>query len=161
MYRLSVLFIIFSWIAIGCSDDVKVSSDVEIKSISKDNQSCDFCQKKIKNARYGGIITTSTGEELQFRSIECVAGYIVSKELKSTDDVRVVNFIDAKTLLKVEDAIYLQSPNLGSPNGLDFAAIERKNVAMQEKIERVYPGQYLDWNEVMNRVIHSGYALNH
>lgn len=160
MYKLSVFFIIIGWAALGCSDSSNTSSDAVIKPVSLEKKTCEFCLQEIRSARYGGEITGQNGERLRFRSIECLAGFVVSQNIQSTKNIRVINFIDATTLLTVEKAIFIDSPNLGSPNGMNFAALDRTNPDMMEKIERAYPGEFIEWPDVVSRVVQSGYALN-
>ncbi|MEX2640931.1 MAG: hypothetical protein WD266_09590 [Balneolales bacterium] len=161
MYKLFFLLLFITWTAPSCTDLENSGPKAVYQTVSTEKQYCAFCSQKLKSPRYGGELTNPDGTKLSFRSVECVAGYVANQGLQTTDNIRVVDFIDAKTLLKVEEALFLHSPNLGSPNGMDLAAIEKSNTEMQEKIERVYPGRYIEWPEVVQRVIHSGYAQHH
>ena len=159
MHKLAILLIGIGFITWGCVPDVKEAA-VELSKGSSDKIYCDFCQQEIRSQRYGGQIS-GYNEVLRFRSVECLAGFMLNQEIESPETVRVIDFIDAKTLIALDEAIYLQSPNLGSPNGMNFAAIDRGNADMLEKIERAYPGEYIEWEEVINRVRQSGYAFKH
>lgn len=118
------------------------------------NDTCDYCQNEIRTERYGGRLTTEDGEEYIFRSAECLAGFYLDRSEGDPDvaSLEVVDFIDGFRMIDVEEATYLFSINLPSPNGMDLTAMDRTNEDMIRKIEAAYPGTFADWEEVLARV---------
>lgn len=114
---------------------------------------CSFAGEPIETVRYGGKITMENGEEHKFMSVECVAGFVLSMENRSKiADIQIVDFAHGQQYLPVNDLIYLQSSLRPSPNGLFLTAIDRSNTRMVEYIYDAYPGNYLEWEEVLELV---------
>jgi len=110
-----------------------------------------FCRMIIADERYGAELITTKGRILKFDSVECLASYLHSEI--DPDDVAslwVTDFSDPPTLIRVEEAFFLHSPNLRSPMGMNLTAfgpgIERSAVSNS------FAGELLDWGGVLELV---------
>lgn len=125
----------------------------EKEQLSYGSDICEFTGKTIREVRYGGRMVTSSGDTLNFMSAECLAGYLLKME--SRDDVaslKVVDFVDGKKLMPVEELKFLNSKLRPSPNGMYLTAVDASNTKMVEFVYDAYPGPYLEWNEVVDKV---------
>jgi copper chaperone NosL len=112
-----------------------------------------FCEKEVDQVRWGGEIRTRDGERLRFRSVECLAGFLLEGRLpeEDVDRVRVVDFADGWRLVDAAEAFYLHSPLLNSPDGARLHALARRETA--EKLKDAYTGPILGWDEVLELVV--------
>jgi len=114
---------------------------------------CVFTGETIETVRYGGRIEMRDGQQLDFMSVECLAGYYLG--LKDQDDValiQVVDFTHGKRLLNVDEMTFLHSKLRPSPNGLFLTAIEAADNKMVNYIYNAYSGPLLSWEEVLELV---------
>ncbi|TVP59833.1 MAG: hypothetical protein EA351_01200 [Gemmatimonadales bacterium] len=111
-----------------------------------------YCGGTVEQVRWGGELRTTDGERLRFRSVECLAAYLLEGKVDQTrvESVKVVDFPDGWKLLDAERATFLHSPNLSSPNGLNILAIEAPK--MQQNLKDAYTGPLLSWTEVLELV---------
>jgi copper chaperone NosL len=111
-----------------------------------------WCGELVENVRWGGEIRTTSGERLRFRSVECLAAFVLDGVLPADEiaAVRVVDFPDGWRLVPAESVRYLHTPNLASPTGLNLMAIQADK--MQVNLQEAYTGPILEWNEVLELV---------
>ena len=111
-----------------------------------------YCGGTVEQIRWGGELRTTDGERLRFRSVECLAAYLLEGKVDQTrvETVKVVDFPDGWKLLDAERATFLHTPNLSSPNGLNILAIEAPK--MQQNLKDAYTGPLLSWSEVLELV---------
>jgi copper chaperone NosL len=111
-----------------------------------------YCGEEVDRVRWGGEIRTTQGERLRFRSVECLAGFLLAGGVEpgAVDQVRVVDFEDGWRLVDAREAVFLHSPNLGSPNGLNLHALA--NPWMASRMQELYTGPLLEWDRVLELV---------
>jgi copper chaperone NosL len=113
-----------------------------------------FCGGSVEKVRWGGELTTTNGERYRFKSVECLAGYLLETGTPSSQiaEVRVVDFPDGWRLIPVGDARFLHTPNLASPasRGLNIMAISTDKLAAS--LQDAYAGRLMGWDEVMATV---------
>ncbi len=154
MIRLTVLFILCLIFALSCTEKKAQENSVFLYQNEVDieygSDICSFTGEPIETVRYGGKVIMENGEEHKFMSVECVAGFVLSLE-NSSDiaSVQIVDFAHGQKFLPVDDLIYLQSQLRPSPNGMYLTAVDKSNTRMVEYIYDAYPGNYLEWNEVL------------
>ena len=95
---------------------------------------CHFCSMKIMDQRYGAELITSKGRVYKFDSIECLLAFSSEKKVK-VHSRWVVDFGNPGQLIPWEKALFLHTPRLPSPMGLNVAAFseEEKLKTTKEK----------------------------
>jgi copper chaperone NosL len=111
-----------------------------------------YCGKLVERVRWGGEIRTKAGERLRFRSVECLAAYLLEERTPPAEiaEVRVVDFPDGFALIDVEDTIFLHTPNLSSRTGLNLVSIRTEYMA--RNLQDAYAGSLIGWDEVLELV---------
>jgi hypothetical protein len=124
------------------SVDIEYGSDI-----------CSFDGDVIETVRYGGKITMNDGEVHKFMSVECVAGFVLGQRDRSNiESIEIVDFAHGQKYLPVDQLIYLRSSLRPSPNGMNLTAIDASNERMKTNIYDAYPGEFLNWEEVLSLV---------
>jgi len=102
--------------------------------------------------RYGGELVTKKGRVYKFDSVECLAAFYLTEQVPPEEvaSLWVVVFDKPGKLIPAEEAIYLHSPNLRSPMGLNLSAYDSQEVA--DKLQLNYAGEFLTWEEVLELV---------
>lgn len=83
-----------------------------------------YCRMTIDDARYATQVVMKTGKVYKFDSIECVASYL-EETVEDEENVFGVWVSDAAnpgTLLRSDDAVFVQDPAIHSPMGGGWAA---------------------------------------
>ena len=110
-----------------------------------------YCGELVERVRWGGEIRTTDGETLRFRSVECMAAYVLDSGVSQDDlaTIRAVDFPDGWQLIDVGEAIFLHTPNLASPAArkLNVMAISTDKLAFS--LQQAYAGSLLGWEEVL------------
>lgn len=111
-----------------------------------------YCGELVDEVRWGGELTTQTGDRFRFQSVECLAAFLLDSGLDraQVDQVRVVDFPNGWKLIDARNATFLHTPNLASPTGLNLMAIEEPK--MQQNLQEAYAGQLIGWEEVLELV---------
>lgn len=141
----------------GCNESQTQENDVFLYENSVDisygSDMCSFTGNTIETVRYGGKIVLNDGTEHKFMSVECMAGFYLRMEDKSSISyMQTVDFAHGQQYLPVEDAVYLRSSLRPSPNGMNLTAVDASNERMKTYIYDAYPGEYLTWEEVLQTV---------
>jgi copper chaperone NosL len=113
-----------------------------------------YCGEVVQRVRWGGEIRTADGETLRFRSVECMAAYILEERTPAEDivSIRAVDFPHGWQLIDVEEAQFLHTQNLASParRKLNVLAIGTEKMAIN--LQEAYAGPLLGWDEVLHTV---------
>lgn len=157
MIRSTILFLMIFIFTFSCSEENHQENDVYLYQNSVDidygSDFCSFTGEPIETVRYGGKIILNNGDVHKFMSVECVAGYVLNQENSSAiSSIQIVDFAHGQQYLPVDELVFLQSQLRPSPNGLFLTAIDQSNTRMVEYIYDAYPGEYLDWEEVLELV---------
>lgn len=124
------------------SVDIEYGSDI-----------CSYTNDVIETVRYGGKIVMEDGTEHKFMSVECVAGfYLELGDKNSVEQILVVDFAHGQQYLPLDELIFLKSSLRPSPNGMSLTAIDDSNEKMKDYIYDAYPGEFYDWEEVLEMV---------
>jgi len=149
--------ILAAFIFTGCSENRSQEQSVFLYKNSVDisygSDLCSFTGKTIETVRYGGKMIMNNGEEHKFMSVECMAGFYLSKaDRENIRTMVTVDFAHGQQYVPVEEALYLRSSMRPSPNGMNLTAVDASNEKMKVYIYDAYPGEYLSWNEVLELV---------
>jgi len=113
---------------------------------------CAFCRMIIADAGFSAELKTKKGKVYKFDSIECMAGFILSGNVKKEDILAmwVSDFAQKGKFISVDKAKFLISDKIKSPMGLNISAYENDE-ALQEAY-RNFGGRILTWGEVLEYV---------
>ncbi|MEJ2502328.1 MAG: nitrous oxide reductase accessory protein NosL, partial [Gemmatimonadota bacterium] len=120
----------------------------------------EYCRMTIADERYGAELVTRQGRVHRFDSIECLAGFRLA--MADTADIHslwVTDFADPPTLIRVEDAFFLESRDLKSPMGANLTAFG-PGMTREAALHSFY-GVVLSWDEVLERVRAKGAGPGH
>lgn len=116
---------------------------------------CAFCNMAIADPRYAAEIVTKTGKVYKFDSIECMIaatldGTVDPQNVKRywVKDWKTQEWVDARK------ALFLQSPRMRSPMGVNLAAFATR--ANLEAFKMQYDGLELTFEDLPNVVRQSG-----
>ena len=114
--------------------------------------SCDYCDGVIPAERFGGQLTTRSGETYRFMSVECLAGFVLSQNVpeKEVASISVVDYAHGERLIDARSALFVRSEQRRSPNGLNLLASDTEVVA--RNLHFFFGGSRLDWNGVLTLV---------
>lgn len=129
----------------GCAPDGP--GDVQIGF-----EECAHCRMTISEAPFAAQLRTQQGRTYAFDSIECLAEYIMEND--APRGLWLTDFTSPGSWVDAEEAVYLQSPNLRSPMGMNLSAYASAEDATTH--QQQYDGDVLTWNEVLERVSERG-----
>lgn len=88
----------------------------------------DYCTMMITDPRYGTELVTDTGKVYTFDSIECMVGFMIEGPVAAdrVHSLWVSDFANPGTLIRAEEAYYLQSGSLRSPMAVNITAFARR-----------------------------------
>jgi copper chaperone NosL len=114
-------------------------------------ESCAHCHMGLSDEGHGAELLLRTGKAYPFDSVECLVGYLLeSGQDPAAHSLWVLDFSNPGTLVRVEDAFFLQSPMLDSPMGLGLTAFARRED--RDGAVNAFGGTALDWEEVQGYV---------
>ena len=113
---------------------------------------CVYCKMMISDTRFGGELVTTKSKIYKYDSVECLSAWCLTEITKPEDihSLWVVDFDHPEKLINARQSIYLRSKDLRSPMGLNLSAFSDRTTA--EKVERLYIGALIDWDDVQNVV---------
>jgi copper chaperone NosL len=111
-----------------------------------------YCGETVETIRWGGELRTVDGDQLRFRSVECLAAFLLEERIPTTEvaEVKVVDFPHGWKLIDAQEAHFLHTPNLSSPTRLNVMAIEANKMAVN--LQAAYTGQLMAWPQVLELV---------
>ena len=114
--------------------------------IGQDN--CDFCKMTISDNRFGAEIITKKGKVYIFDDEHCIVAFLHSKKVTQQQIARIyfTDFTVPHQLINVEQAHFLQSPNLKSPMNGNIAAFSN-----EDSLNNIFPqfnGNKISWEEM-------------
>lgn len=139
----AMLLLAFGWIATTLSS---CNTSPQSIRIGKDN--CDFCKMTISDARFGAEIVTKKTKLFKFDDEHCLISFLQAKQVKEPDiaGVYFTDFNSPHQLIKVEEAIFLQSPALKSPMNGNIAAF-RDEESFEKAFQKFY-GNKISWGDM-------------
>lgn len=152
----TTLLLALGFLALSCSSENESSESTknnDFEQIDYHSDVCEFTGEEIEVVRYGGRMEMENGDEFNFMSAECLAGYYLNlSDASQVKSLKAVDFKDGKRLLDVEDLVFLQSSLRPSPNNMNLTAIDASDEKMINNIYDAYPGEIMDWEEVLELV---------
>jgi len=111
-----------------------------------------YCGETVETIRWGGELRMVDGERVRFRSVECLAAYLLEGRVTQEEvaEVKVVDFPHGWKLIDAEEATFLHTPNLSSPTRLNLMAIEADKMAVN--LQAAYAGELMEWDQVLELV---------
>lgn len=114
---------------------------------------CAWSGKTLETVRYGGQIIMQDGTDLRFNSAENLALYYLNMEKPAeVQKLLAVDFAHGQKLLPVHELVYLNSGNRPSPGGKFITPVDASNERMRRYIHDAYPGTYLTWGELLEKL---------
>ncbi|MFA5244212.1 MAG: nitrous oxide reductase accessory protein NosL [Pedobacter sp.] len=140
----AIKLLIFGLISIGLSS---CSTEPEPIRIGKDN--CQFCKMTISDKRFGAEIVTKKSKIFKFDDQHCLISYMKADGFDSENvaGVYFTDFNEPHSLIPVEKAHFLQSPDLNSPMNGDIAAFSHED-SLGKALPRYY-GNRITWEEML------------
>lgn len=128
------------------------SCSAEPSPIRFGTDACDYCRMTIADEQYGAEIVTRKGRVYKYDAIECMAGALLKGDIdeESVALLLTIDHSNPTVLVDAATAVYLHSPTLRSPMGLNLTSFaDRADAA--ETAER-YPGEMLTWEQTKKLV---------
>ena len=135
----SAVVAILSFFLVSCNN--KLAQPIKLNS-----DKCDFCEMSISDGRFGAEVITEKGRAYKFDDIKCLNGYINENKNTKYSVFYVNDYLQNNTLIDAEKAFYIQSEELRSPMGGNFAAFKLENEA--NTIAQKYNVSLLNWNQL-------------
>lgn len=108
---------------------------------------CSHCLMTIADPRYATELITRKGVVHTFDSVECLASFLLTGKAGEMASLWVTDFENPPAMVRAESAMFLHSPHLPSPMGMNLTAFapDADTAAILAK----YPGELLDWQQVL------------
>ncbi len=118
------------------------------KPIDFGHENCHYCKMLIADPKFGAEAVSKTGKTYTYDAIECL---IMDLQSGGIDEQKMAEFYtiafdQPRTLINVNEAIFLISPNLPSPMGAYLSAYSSRQAA--KKMQNEYGGSIYTWKEV-------------
>jgi copper chaperone NosL len=106
----------------------------------------------IADERYGSEIVTKKGRIYKYDAVECMAGALLEGDIDeaSVAMLLTIDHSNPTVLVDAATAVYLYSPTLRSPMGMNLTSFA-DGAAAAETAER-YPGKMLTWEQTKKLV---------
>jgi copper chaperone NosL len=152
-----VLLLVIPFLAAGCGGEPGSPGQgggaaAEMDRIVYGESEDPYCGETVETVRWGGELRTVEGERLRFRSVECLAAFLLEGGVPAQEvaAVKVVDFPHGWKLIDAEEATFLHTPNLSSPTRLNLMAIEADKMAVN--LQAAYAGELMAWPQVLELV---------
>ncbi len=126
----------------------------EPRPIAYGEDVCVHCQMTAVDPRYGAELVTATGKTLVFDAVECMAAYVEANSGLDVHSLWVSDYREPGTLVRVDEAFFVQSDRLHSPMAMNVAAF--RAAASPEAVRDSLGGTLLSWDEVRERARRMG-----
>jgi copper chaperone NosL len=118
--------------------------------IAYGEDTCALCVMTVSDERYGTELLTRKGRAYMFDSVECMANFYLRQDPAEVASMWVTDFRDPGRLIPLEDAIFLRSPELRSPMGMNLTAFGEG--AEPGALLAAYGGEVLNWDGILDVV---------
>jgi copper chaperone NosL len=121
---------------------------------------CDHCHMTVSDDRFPAQLVTDRGRTYVFDSIECMAEFLAEGRDVPPDQVRslwVTHFPEPGRWIEAREALFLRSPELRSPMGLNLSAFA--DAASLEGYLADLQGEVMGWEEVVEVVRREGVRM--
>jgi copper chaperone NosL len=113
---------------------------------------CDYCRMTISDERYGSEIVTKKGRVYKYDAVECMAAAVLAGDIDnaSVSMYLTIDHASPQELVDATSAVYLHSPTLRSPMGMNLTSFATREGA-NHTAER-FPGDLLTWAQAKGLV---------
>jgi copper chaperone NosL len=131
-----------------------ISCSVKPEPIVYGKDGCHACKMTLMDPKYGAELVTGKGKIYKFDDVNCLAGFVNSGFLSQEEIAQlwVIDFSMPKTLIRVEDALFIHSDDLKTPMASGVAAFGSKKLL--DEYNREIKGSAITWNEVLQKFNH-------
>jgi copper chaperone NosL len=128
------------------------SCTVKESPIQFGTDTCDHCRMTIADEQFGAEIVTSKGRVFKYDAVECMASALLTGDVdeKSVELLLTIDHANPTVLVDATAAVYLRSPQLRSPMGMNLSSFSSGEDA--EKTAERYAGETLTWDETRKLV---------
>jgi copper chaperone NosL len=111
---------------------------------------CSFCKMSIANNHFGAEMITKKGKVYKFDDMHCIAGFIKSNEVASSDisEIWLVNYAEPHNFILAQKAFLLRSAELHSPMGANIANFDDEN-KLKDAMKNI-KGKELTWEQFIS-----------
>jgi len=122
--------------------------------IAYGEDTCALCVMTVSDDRYGTELITRKGRAHMFDSVECMANFYLTQERSEVASMWVTDFRNPGRLIPLAEAVFLRSPDLRSPMGMNLTAFWTGEDP--QALLASYGGEILDWEGVLEVVRRGG-----
>jgi copper chaperone NosL len=129
-----------------------MSCSIEPEPINFGHDECVLCKMSITDHKYGAEIVNKKGKTFKFDALECMAKYIVEKEIDTENihSIWTVDYTNPGQLIDAEKAHYLRARSLPSPMAMFLTSFPNQNEL--KKVKEQHEGDILNWDGVLEIV---------
>jgi copper chaperone NosL len=110
---------------------------------------CSFCQMTISDGRFGCEVITEKGKIFKFDDLDCMLAFKNEKVNTKFKMFFVNDFSKSNILEPVESSFFIESIELNSPMGGNFAAFANKTTA--DSFAMKYHSEVFNWEKIKGR----------
>lgn len=129
---------------------VLISCNSDPKPITLGQDACSFCKMSIADNHFGAEIMTKKGKVYKFDDMHCIAGFIKSNEVATSDikEIWLVNYSEPHNFIPAQKAFLLRSPELHSPMGANIANFDDESKL--KDVMKNKKGEELTWDQFIS-----------
>lgn len=122
------------------------SCSTEPRPISYGEEQCQHCHMTIVDQQYGSELVSSKGKVFPFDAVECLLFYMEEND-PTWQHIMVTHFTNPGELVPAENSIFLRSPELSSPMGMNLTAFATDEKALE--FQQKFSGDVYSWEELV------------
>jgi copper chaperone NosL len=123
----------------GCASD-------EPATVFYGDDACAHCSMIVSDERFAAQLKTETGKAHKFDAIECMAAYVQEQKEVNVAHLWISDFSNPGSWIPVEEAQFIQSPQIKSPMGLSL--LGTVSPAQAQELIKEFGGQPMNWPQV-------------
>ena len=113
------------------------------------SEQCAHCHMTLADPRFAGELVTRTGRVIPFDDVGCLATFVATGGI-APDEIHslwVNDFARPDSLLRVADAVFLESDSLHTP--MDYGLAALRPGAPADSVRARLGGELVSWDAVM------------
>ncbi|GAB4117969.1 MAG: hypothetical protein OHK0057_09540 [Thermoflexibacter sp.] len=148
MRKLQVARKLSSSLVIVAISSLLASCNVEPEPFNYGKDRCHYCKMTLIDNKFGAAILTKKGKIYKFDDVNCLANFMISKDIREGDikNVYFADFTKPNTIIEKEKAYFLQSDKIKSPMASGIAVFSSKRDL--EKAITIFEGKQVNWGEL-------------
>jgi copper chaperone NosL len=135
-------------LAVGATAGLAVScTPAHTRPIAYGAEQCRHCHMTVADPRFAAELVTVKGMVLVFDDVGCLAAYIASGKVRSSDihSIQVNNFLRPDSMLSARDAVYLKVDSLQTPMASHLVAFRSADA---ERMRKLLGGNVVSWEHL-------------